>query len=140
MAKPYSNDLRARVIVSVEEGATLEEAAERHHVSLSSVVRFLRRKRETGGVSPARFGGYKRYALGPHERRVRQWVAEQPDITLAELAAKLTKAKVTVGQSSIFRFLRHLKLTFKKKPERRRAGSAGRRRRAQGLAKTATEA
>ena len=32
MAKPYSNDLRARVIEAIEEGATREEAAERHHV------------------------------------------------------------------------------------------------------------
>jgi len=63
MAKPYSNDLRARVIASIEEGATREEAAERHHVSLSSVGRFLRRKRETGSVSEAQFGGYKPYAL-----------------------------------------------------------------------------
>jgi hypothetical protein len=60
MAKPYSNDLRTHVIMSVEEGATLEEAAERHHVSLSSVT-------------------------------------EQPDITLAEIAAKLAKQKVAVG-------------------------------------------
>jgi transposase len=140
MAKPYSNDLRARVIVSVEEGATLAEASERHHISLSSVVRLLRRKRETGDVSPAQFGGYKRYALAAHEHRIRQWVAQQPDITLAEIATKLAKQKVTVCQSSIFRFLRHLKLTFKKKPARRRAGSAGRRRRAQGVAKAATEA
>jgi hypothetical protein len=48
MAKPYSNDLRARVIEAIEEGATREEAAERHEVSLSSVGRFLRLKRERG--------------------------------------------------------------------------------------------
>lgn len=140
MAKPYSNDLRARVIAAVEEGATREEAAERHDVSLSSVGRFLRLKRETGGVSSAKFGGYKRYALAAHEERVRQLVVKQPDITLAELKAELAKRKVIVGQTSIFRFLHHLKLTYKKKPARRRTGSAGRRRRAQRLAKTTTEA
>jgi transposase-like protein len=42
MPKPYSDDLRARVIEEVEQGATLEEAAERYGVNLSSVVRFLR--------------------------------------------------------------------------------------------------
>jgi transposase len=130
MAKPYSDDLRGRVVETVEEGATREEAAERHGVSLSSVGRFLRRKRETGSVSAAKFGGYKRHALAGHEQRVRALVAEQPDITLAELKAKLAKQKIAVGQTSIFRFLRHLQLTFKKKPARRRAGSAGRRRRA----------
>jgi len=140
MAKPYSNDLRARVVAAVEEGATREEAAERHDVSLSSVGRFLRLERETGSVSPAKFGGYKSYALAAHEQRVRQLVAQQPDITLAELKAELAKRKVAIGQTSIFRFLRHLKLTFKKKPARRRTGSAGRRRRAQRLAKTATKA
>ncbi len=140
MAKPYSSDLRARVIVSVEDGATLEEAADRHHVSLSSVVRFLQRKRKTGSVSPAQFGGYKRHVLTPHEGRIKQWVMEQPDITLAELKAKLAKSKIMASQSSIFRFLRHLKLTFKKKSARRRAGSAGRSRRTQGLTKATAEA
>jgi transposase len=129
MPKPYSDDLRARVIETIAEGASREEAAERHDVSLSSVGRFLRLERETGSVSPAKFGGYKPYVLAAHKERVRQLVAAQPDITLAELKTKLAKEKVTVGQTSIFRFLRHLKLTFKKKPARRRAGSAGRRRR-----------
>src|SRR5882672_11251663 len=140
MAKPYSSDLRARVIAAIEEGLTREEAAERHHVSLSSVGRFLRRQRATGSVSPAKFGGYKPYALAAHESLVRDLLAQQPDITLAELRALLAKRKVAVGQTSIFRFLRHLKLTFKKKPARRRAGPSGRRRRSQGLAPAATKA
>ena len=127
MAKPYSNDLRSRVVAAIEEGATREEAAERHEVSVSSVGRFLRRQRETGSVSPAKFGGYKQYALAAHEDRVRRLVAEQSDITLAELKAKLAEQEITVGQASIFRFLRHLKLTFKKKPARLRAGPARRR-------------
>jgi transposase len=108
----------ARVVAAVAEGATREEAAERHDVSLSSVGRFLRLKHETGSVSPAKFGGHKPYALAAREERVRQLVAEQPDITLAELRAKLARQKVTVGQTSIFRFLRYLKLTFKEKPAR----------------------
>src|SRR5579862_9479474 len=140
MAKPYSDDLRARVIEAIEEGATREEAAERHHVSLSSVGRFLRRKREKGSVSAAKFGGYKPYALAAHEELVRHLLAEQPDITLAELKSILAKEKVRVGQTSIFRFLRHLKLTFKKKPARRRAGPSRRRGRSQGFAKKADNA
>jgi hypothetical protein len=38
MAKPYSSDLRARVVNDIAEGATLAETADHHHVSLSSVV------------------------------------------------------------------------------------------------------
>jgi transposase len=69
MGKPYSQDLRARVVVAEKDGATIPEAAERFGVSISSVVRFRRLHRETGSVSPAKFGGYKGYAL----RRMRIW-------------------------------------------------------------------
>ena len=139
MGKPYSDDLRARVIGAAQDGATIAETAEQFGVSISSVVRFRRLHRETGSVSSAKFGGYKGYTLAVHEELVRQLVAQQPDITLAELGAVLAKKKVTVGQSSISRFLHHLKLRFKKKSAGRRAGPAGRRRRASGLAEAAAE-
>ena len=57
-----------------------------------------------------------------------------------QLKAMLAKRRIKVGQTSIFRFLRHLKLTFKKKPARRRAGSTGRRGRSPSPAKEATKA
>jgi len=52
-----SEDLRARVIGAVEDGATIPEAADNVALSISSVVRFLRLHRETGGVSASKFGG-----------------------------------------------------------------------------------
>ena len=115
MGKPYSEDLRVRVVGAAQDGATIPEIAEQLGVSISSVVRFRRLHRETGSVSPAKFGGYKGYALAAHEELVRKLVAEQPEITLAELKAVLAKEKVTVGQSSISRFLHYLNLRFKKK-------------------------
>ena len=69
------------------------------------------------------------FALAAHEDLVRQLVAEQPDITLAELEERLAKKKITVGKSSISRFLHHLKLPFKKKSAGSRARSSGRGRR-----------
>jgi hypothetical protein len=86
----------------------------------------------------AKFGGYKDFALAVHEDLVRQLVAEQPDITLAELEDRLRKKKITVGKSSISRFLHHLKLPFKKKLASSRAGSTGRGRGPKGVA-AATE-
>src|SRR3977135_3163965 len=129
MAKPYSEDLRRRGVGTMEGGTTIPEAAEQCGVSISSVVRFLRLHRETGSVRSAKFGGYKEFALVAHEDLVRQLVAEQPDITLAEFEGRLAKKKITVGKSSISRFLHHLKLPFKKKFAGSRAGSPGRRRR-----------
>jgi hypothetical protein len=45
------------------------------------------------GVRPAKFGGYKDFALAGDEELVRQLVAEQPDITLAELETRLAKRR-----------------------------------------------
>jgi len=125
MAKPYSDDLRRRVIEAAQDGASIAETVEQLGISVSSVVRFRRLHRETGSIRPAQFGGYKGYALAAHEERVRQLVEEQPDMSLAEMKGVLAKEKVKVAQSSISRFLHHLQLRFKKKPARRRAGPAG---------------
>lgn len=115
MAKPYSDDLRECAVAAIEAGHTREEVAELYNLALSTVGGFIKRKRETGSVSPAKFGGHKTFALAPHTDLVETLVAEQPDSTLAELKARLAKEKIEVSQSAIFRFLRYLKLPFKKK-------------------------
>jgi len=89
MGKPYSDDLRERVIAAIEAGHTREEVAELFNMALSTVGGFIKRKRETGSVSPDKFGGYKTFSLEPHADLVRRLVAEQPDSTLAELQSRL---------------------------------------------------
>ena len=54
MAKPYSDDLRERAVAAIESGHTREEVAELYNLALSTVGGFIRRKRETGSVSPWR--------------------------------------------------------------------------------------
>jgi transposase len=114
MGKPYSGDLRRNIVHAIESGHTYEEAAELCGVSISSVSRFLTRWRNTGSISPEKFGGYKGYALERYRPRITRWLGARPDITLAELQDRLAKEKVAVSQTSIFRFLRHLGFTFKK--------------------------
>jgi transposase len=128
MGKPYSDDLRERVVATIEAGHTRKEVAGLFNIALSTVGGFIKRKRETGRVSPDKFGGYKTFSLEPHSDLVKELVAGQPDITLAELQARLAKKKVKVSQSGISRFLHHINLTFKKKSPCSRARSAGRRR------------
>jgi transposase len=140
MGKPYADDLRRVAVRLIEEGHTRPEAAELCGISLSSVGRYLRRVRTKGSVSPDKFGGYKGYALAKHAGRIKRWIAAQPDLTLLEIQARLEKAKVKVASSSVFRFLRHLGLTFKKSPARGRAGPLGRRRRATALAARTAQA
>ncbi len=119
MGKSYADDLRLVVVRLIAEGHTRPEAAaELCGISLSSVGRYLQRYRTTGSVSPEKFGGYKGYALAKHAERLKRWIAEQPDLTLLEIQARVAQAKVKVAASSVFRFLRHLGLTFKKSPAR----------------------
>ena len=52
MTKPYSVDLRVRVVEAVDEGATRQEAAERFGVSVSSAVRWHQAWRYEGTIAP----------------------------------------------------------------------------------------
>ena len=114
MGKPYADDLRLVVVRLIEEGETRPEVAEQCGTSLSTVGRYLRRYRTTGSVSPDKFDGYKDNALTKHAEKIKRWIAKQPDLTLLEIHARLAEAKVVVAASSVFRFLQHLKVTFKK--------------------------
>jgi len=134
MGKPYADDLRLVVVRLIEEGHSRPEVAELCGISLSTVGRYVRRYRTTGSVSPDKFGGYKDYALAKHAERIKRWIAKQPDLTLLEIQTRLAEAGVTVAASSVFRFLHHLGLTYKKSPARGRTGSSGRGRHAAALA------
>ncbi len=56
MPKPYSADLRVRVVEAVDEGATRHEAAERFGVSVSSAVRWHQAWRHEGTIEVKRYG------------------------------------------------------------------------------------
>src|SRR6266849_3096451 len=96
MGKPYSDDLRERVVAAIEAGHTREEVAKRYNMALSTVGGIIKRKRETGSVSPDKFGGYKTFTLEPHTDRVKELVADHPDSTLADLQVCFASVHVTV--------------------------------------------
>jgi len=127
MAKPYSEDLRERIVRAVEGGRSRHEVARIFGVSPSCVVKLMQRYRETGVVRPAKFGGYRKPILAEHEAEVRALVAARADLTISELASELATHGIKVGRSSVYRFLRRLGLTFKKNSARLRAAAGGRR-------------
>jgi Transposase len=57
MGKPYSDDLRERVVASIEAGHSRVKVAELYNMALSTVGGFIKRKRETGSVSPSWLNG-----------------------------------------------------------------------------------
>ena len=114
MAKPYSQDLRERMVRAVLAGQSRHAAARSFDVSPSCVIKLMQQFETTGGCLPQKFGGHKRHALAEHEDKVRALVAAQPDLTITELWKKLTALEIKAGRSAAGRFLRHLKLTYKK--------------------------
>jgi transposase len=114
MAGPLSRDLRERIVRTVEGGESRRSAAGRFRVSVSCVIKLMQRWRKTGSVDPGQMGGWKDYALAEHEAVVRALIADRPDLTLEELRDALAEQGIRVGRSSVDRFLKAQKLTFKK--------------------------
>jgi transposase len=115
MPKAYSGDLRERVIVAVETGASRHEAAERFEVSVSSAIKWLQRWHESRSAAPKPRGG----SVSPLEEfatAILALVAERPDLTLVETVAALRKRRIKTSRSSLWRFLDRHNITLKKKP------------------------
>ncbi|SRR6266516_3164770 len=139
MPKPYSDDLRERVIEAVEAGASRREAAEDYRLSASSAVRWLQRWRKTGSARAKSSGG----STSPLEKCA-NWllalVAKQPDLTLDEVVAAMHKRGIPGSRTAVWRFFERHNVTVKKKPARGGTGTAGRRPGAPTLDQSAVEA
>ena len=115
MAKPYSSDLRKRVVAAVERGGlSRRRAAAQFGVGISTVIRWVRRFRETGSVAPRQMGGYKPKKIdGEH----RDWLLErtrEKDFTLRGLVAELAERGLKVDYRTVWHFVHAEKLSFKK--------------------------
>jgi putative transposase len=124
--KPYSDDLRSRVVASVAGGMSRHKAAALFRVGVSSVVRWVLLKEQTGSVSAKAMGGSRGTRIAGADR---VWLLEQikarPDMTLEEMRRELARRRgLAVGYGSVWRFCDREKQTFKKKPARRPARSA----------------
>lgn len=122
MPKPYSRDLRERVVRAVESGASCHEAAATFEVSASSAIRWVARWRQTGLVAAKPMGG-KHSPLDAHATWLLALIAAEPDLTLQEMCGRLAARGIIVGASSVWRFCDRHALTFKKKPTRSRTGA-----------------
>lgn len=127
MAKPYSLDLRERVIEAIEAGHTQSEAAQILKIGLRTVNGYVKRWRTTGSVEAAKFGGYKTHKLAEHADKVWALVKAEPDATIPELKVRLEQERIVVSVSAIQRFLRVSKITYKKNAVRHRAKTSRRR-------------
>lgn len=127
--RAYSDDLRSLVVGEVAAGASRRSAAERFKVSASSAIRWVERHAETGSVSP-RKGRKPRSPLEDHAAWLLDLIAGEPDLTLAEIEQRLWADRgVRTTDSSIDRFFKRHKVSFKKKESARSRTRPPRRRR-----------
>jgi len=127
MAKPYSQDLRNRVIDAVRTGRMSRRAAARHYaVSESVAVKWLERVERRGSREPVGHGGHRASKLTPHREFLEAVRAEKSDVTLQALCDRLSAERgIKADTSMMSRFFRKIGVTFKKDARRARAGSPG---------------
>lgn len=105
-------DLRERVMVDVDGGLGTKAAAEKYRVSQDWVRKLKRLRRETGSFGPRQQRVSHATKLDNDLPRLEQLLKERPDATLKEIRTALgCEASV----SCIWRALRRLQVTFKKK-------------------------
>ena len=118
MTRPYSNDLRERVVSAVSNGESCRSVAVRFGVAISTVVKWSQRHRRTGSVAPDKVGGHRRRVLEPHRAFIVERLGQEPHITLHRLRDELAARGIVVSPNTIWMFLRREGLRFKKNPVR----------------------
>ncbi len=90
MTRPLSNDIRERLVSTVDAGLSRRSAAKRFGVAASTAIKWVDQWRRTGDVGPRPQGGdHRSHRIEAHAGEILAWVEEAPDITLGELAGHL---------------------------------------------------
>src|SRR5215210_4616857 len=105
--KPYSKDLRIRVLAAVDRGVPREELARTFSVSAPTIKRWLKRRRETGDVEAKPIPG--RPPVKGAALKLKGWLPshlrENDDLTLEEHreASEEARGGMTVWASTVGR-------------------------------------
>lgn len=124
MARPYSLDLRERVVSTVSAGESCRSVSRTFGVSVSSVVKWSQRYRKTGSAAAYRMGGRRAWVLEPERDWLLTRLVEKPDLTLHALLSELAERGVKVSCDALWRYLKREGVSFKKNRVRQRAGSS----------------
>src|SRR5439155_12560997 len=82
--KAYSQDLRERVLRAVDQGTPRSEIVRVLGVSLATIGRYLKQRRETGHVRPKAIPGRPSKKIRPLQAGMAQQLSAYPDATLAQ--------------------------------------------------------
>lgn len=119
MGKPYSDDLRDRVVTAMAVGRSCRDVGAAFNVAPSTAGNWYRQYRHTSSYSARPMGGDRRSKLLRHA----DWIAERlvatPELTLDEVQEDLARRGVLVSYSSVWRTVKRLGLRHKKKDDPR---------------------
>lgn len=107
MARAYSLDLRKKVMSYIAQGGSKREAAKLFEIGEDTIYRWARRQK-TGDLSPKKRTHFPQKVSSD---TVRLYVETNPDHTLKEIGEA-----VGLSQSNIFKYLKRLNITRKKRP------------------------
>jgi putative transposase len=117
MAKPYSLDLRERVVKAVRhDGMSCRAAARRFGIGASTVITWMQRWRDTGGIEPGQMGGHRPKKIAGVWR---SWLLERcrdRAFTLRGLVSELAERGLKVDFRVVWAFVHAENLTHKKSP------------------------
>jgi transposase len=113
MSKPYSLDLRNRVIMKNKEGKSVKKIAEELEVKKSFVYDMLDLYRKSGSAEPKPATGGRKATIDDEcLEEIKALVLETPDITLQEIKDELN---LNISISVISDTVKHkLNLRYKK--------------------------
>ena len=116
MGKPYSLDLRERVVCAIEAGLSTRQAAARFSIGIATAGAWGRLKRSQGDVRPAKQGKPKGSVLDAHADFILGALREKPDLTLDDMVERLvTERDVRVVGTAVWKFLDRHDMTHKKR-------------------------
>lgn len=117
MAKPYSLDLRERVVKAVaEDGLSCRQAAQRFGVGASTVIKWVQRWRTTASFAPGQMGGHRPKKIAGVWRNWLLARCRDRAFTLRGLVAELAERGLRVDYRVVWAFVHAENLTHKKRP------------------------
>ena len=114
MGRPYSDDLRERVVAAMEGGGGCRSVGATFGVAPSTAGRWHLLYKQTQSVSPRPMGGDHRSKLTGEAAWLAARLAEAPGLTLTDLRGELALRKIDVAYSTVRCTVRRLGLRFKK--------------------------
>jgi transposase len=114
MGKPYTNDLRARVVAAMASGRSCREVGGAFDLAPSTAGNWYRRYQATSSYAARPMGGDRRSKLTDEAGWIAERLNQACGLTLVEVRGELAQRDIRVSYTSVWRIVRRLGLRHKK--------------------------